>query len=138
MFCTIDPNVANVDVPDPRFDKLCEIYKPKSKVKAHLRIIDIAGLVKGASENMGMGNAFLSHIQSVDGIFHLVRAFDDEEIAHFEGDVDPVRDMEIISEELRLKDTVVLNKAIEAVEKFMKKNDTKESVLRKATLEKVY
>lgn len=103
-FCTIDPNLAKIFVPDKRFDKLCEMYKPKSKVGATLSITDIAGLVKGASEGAGLGNAFLSHIQAVDGIFHVIRAFDDEEIIHEEGDVDPIRDMEIINGELIAKD----------------------------------
>ena len=103
-FCTIDPNQAKILVPDARFDKLCEMYKPKSKVPAYLSITDIAGLVKGASEGAGLGNAFLSHIQAVDGIFHVVRAFENDEIIHEEGDINPIRDMEIIHGELIAKD----------------------------------
>lgn len=103
-FCTIDPNLAKIFVPDHRFEKLCEIYKPKSKVPATLSITDIAGLVRGASTGAGLGNAFLSHIQAVDGIYHVIRAFDNEEIIHEEGDVDPVRDMDIIHGELIAKD----------------------------------
>ena len=83
-------------VPDARFDWLCEQYKPASKMPAYLTVIDIAGLVKGASTGQGLGNAFLSHIKAVDGIFHMVRAFGGEDVVHVEGDVDPVRDMEII------------------------------------------
>ena len=95
-FCTIDPNMAKIHVPDPRFDKLVDMYKPKSRVMATVDITDIAGLVKGASDGAGLGNAFLSHISAVDGIYHVVRAFQNEEVIHDMGDVDPVRDMEVI------------------------------------------
>jgi obg-like ATPase 1 len=95
-FCTIDPSEAKVLVPDKRFERLIEMYNPKSRVPASISIWDIAGLVKGASEGAGLGNAFLSHIQAVDGIYHVVRAFPNEEVIHNEGDVDPIRDMEII------------------------------------------
>mmetsp|Transcript_10510 Transcript_10510/g.29691 ORF Transcript_10510/g.29691 Transcript_10510/m.29691 type:complete len:387 (-) Transcript_10510:279-1439(-) len=103
-FCTIDPNVARVPVPDARFKELCKLYSPASEVPAMLTITDIAGLVKGASEGAGLGNAFLSHIRAVDGIFHVCRAFEDKEVAHVEDSVDPVRDLGIIHNELRLKD----------------------------------
>lgn len=96
-FCTIDPTEAKIYVPDKRFDRLCDMYKPKSKVGASISIFDIAGLVKGASEGAGLGNAFLSHIDAVDGIYHVVRAFPNEEVIHEEGDVNPTRDMEIIT-----------------------------------------
>jgi obg-like ATPase 1 len=101
-------------VPDDRFDWLVDFYKPKSVVPAYLTVIDIAGLVKGASEGQGLGNAFLSHIRAVDGIFHLCRAFDDADIVHVEGAIDPVRDLQIIHEELRLKDEEFINKLVEA------------------------
>ncbi|KNC97877.1 GTP-binding protein YchF [Spizellomyces punctatus DAOM BR117] len=113
-FCTIDPSEARVAVPDPRFDWLCEFYKPASKVPAYLTVTDIAGLVKGAAEGQGLGNAFLSHIKAVDGIFHLLRAFDDAEVIHVEGELDPVRDLAIIHEELRLKDEEYLTKQVES------------------------
>jgi ribosome-binding ATPase YchF (GTP1/OBG family) len=103
-FCTIDPTIAKLNVPDKRFEKLCEMYNPKSKVLAQIAITDIAGLVKGASKGEGLGNAFLSHISAVDGIYHVVRAFPDEDIMHNEGDIDPIRDIEIINGELRAKD----------------------------------
>jgi obg-like ATPase 1 len=103
-FCTIDPNVARVVVPDARFDKLVEKYKPASQVPAVLTVTDIAGLVKGASTGAGLGNAFLSHIKAVDAIFQVVRCFDDDDVTHVEGGVDPVRDLEIIAFELRAKD----------------------------------
>ena len=99
-FCTIDPTEAKVYVPDKRFERLIGIYNPRSKVAASISIFDIAGLVAGAHEGEGLGNAFLSHIQAVDGIFHVVRAFPNEEVVHNEGDVDPVRDLEIITNEL--------------------------------------
>lgn len=124
-FCTIDPNLAKIFVPDQRFEKLCEIYKPKSKVPATITITDIAGLVKGASEGAGLGNAFLSHIQAVDGIYHVVRAFDSEEIIHEMGDVDPVRDMEIIHGELIAKDIQGLKLKIDETEKIIKRTNAK-------------
>ena len=137
MFCTIDPNKAKVEVPDARFDKLCEIYHPKSKVPASLNILDIAGLVKGASQNQGMGNAFLSHIQSVDGIFHVVRGFEDEEIQHFEGDVDAVRDLDIIHGELMEKDKSVLLKSSEEIDRVVGRTNNKDAKEEKAVLDKV-
>ncbi|PVV02956.1 hypothetical protein BB560_002574, partial [Smittium megazygosporum] len=118
-FCTIDPEESRVAVPDPRFDDLCVKYKPASKVPAYLTVIDIAGLVKGASSGAGLGNAFLSHIRSVDAIFHVVRSFSDPDVTHVEGEIDPVRDLEIIHEELRLKDIELVKKFIESTEKVV-------------------
>ncbi|EOD46078.1 putative gtp-binding protein [Neofusicoccum parvum UCRNP2] len=112
-YATIDPEESRVIVPDERFDWLCQHYKPKSEVPAHLTIYDIAGLTRGASTGAGLGNAFLSHIRAVDAIFQVVRCFDDAEIIHVEGDVDPVRDLDIISEELRIKDIEFVEKAHE-------------------------
>jgi len=109
-FCTIDPNESRVPVPDARFDFLVEHHKPASKVPAFLNVTDIAGLVKGASEGQGLGNAFLSHIKACDAIFHLCRTFEDKEITHVEGEVDPIRDLDIINEELRLKDVEYFSK----------------------------
>lgn len=123
-FCTIDPSESRVAVPDIRFDWLCSTYNPASKIPAYLSIIDIAGLVKGASSGAGLGNAFLSHIRAVDAIFHMVRAFSDDSIAHVEGDIDPIRDIEIIHEELRLKDIEFLTKHIEVVKKSLKTNES--------------
>jgi len=116
-FCTIDPNESRVPVPDARFDFLVEHHKPASKVPAFLNVTDIAGLVKGASDGQGLGNAFLSHIRSCDAIFHLCRTFEDTEITHVEGEVDPIRDLDIINEELRLKDVEYFNKIWEEVER---------------------
>ncbi|VDK23237.1 unnamed protein product [Taenia asiatica] len=116
-FCTIDPNESRVAVPDERFDYLCEHYQPLSRVPAYLNVVDIAGLVKGAHEGAGLGNAFLSHIKAVDGLFQVLRIFDDPDVSHVEGDVDPIRDMEIISEELRLKDEEYVKTAFDKLEK---------------------
>eukprot|EP01132_Coremiostelium_polycephalum_P000946 gene946-1198_t len=119
-FCTIDPNVSRCAVPDEKYDWLCETFKPASRVPAYLSITDIAGLVKGASEGQGLGNAFLSHIQAVDGIFHMIRAFDNSEIVHVEDSVDPVRDLEIIASELIKKDIDFTTRALEALQKSLK------------------
>jgi len=123
-FCTIDPNEARVPVPDPRFDWLVEHHKPASKVPAFLNVTDIAGLVKGASEGQGLGNAFLSHIKACDALFHLCRTFEDPDITHVEGDVNPIRDLDIINEELRLKDIEYFEKVFDEVErKYVRGND---------------
>jgi len=125
-FCTIDPNEARVPVPDQRFDFLVESHKPASKVPAFLNVTDIAGLVKGAAEGQGLGNAFLSHIRACDALFHLCRTFEDKEITHVEGEVDPVRDLDIINEELRLKDAEYFEKIFEEVErKYVRGNEKK-------------
>lgn len=97
-----------------------------SKVPAFLNVVDIAGLVKGASEGQGLGNAFLSHIKACDAIFHLCRAFEDDDVTHVEGDVNPVRDIEIINEELRLKDEELLNSVIEKLRRFVERGDKKD------------
>ncbi|CAN6674017.1 obg-like ATPase 1 [Trichomonascus vanleenenianus] len=120
-FATIDPEEARVIVPSPRFEKLCEMYKPASKVPAFQTVYDIAGLTKGASKGEGLGNAFLSHIRSVDAIYQVVRCFDDAEITHVEGDVNPVRDLQIIVDELRIKDIEFAKKHLEGVEKITKR-----------------
>lgn len=116
-FATIDPEEAKVIVPDARFDALCDMYQPKSRVPANLTVYDIAGLTRGASTGAGLGNAFLSHIRAVDAIFEVVRCFDDAEITHVEGDVNPTRDLDIIAEELRIKDIEFVEKAKEALSK---------------------
>ncbi|CAH0054297.1 unnamed protein product [Clonostachys solani] len=112
-YATIDPEEARVIVPDERYDWLVEKYNPKSRVPANLTVYDIAGLTRGSSTGAGLGNAFLSHIRAVDAIFQVVRCFDDAEIIHIEGDVNPTRDLDIISEELRLKDIEFVEKALE-------------------------
>ncbi|KAK2463491.1 hypothetical protein APHAL10511_004577 [Amanita phalloides] len=142
-YATIDPEEARIPVPDSRFEWLCEVYKPISRVPAFLTCIDIAGLTAGASTGEGLGNAFLSHVRAVDGIFQVVRAFDDAEVTHVVGDVDPCRDMEIISTELRLKDMEWVQKALENLKKSGRSLGTtsladrarKEEI---ATVEKIY
>jgi obg-like ATPase 1 len=121
-FCTIDPNLAKINVPDKRFEKMCEVHQPKSKVLAQISITDIAGLVKGASNGEGLGNAFLSHISAVDGIYHVVRAFPDPDIIHNEGELDPLRDIEIINFELRAKDLQQIEKEFGVVEARIKRS----------------
>ena len=128
-------------MPDERYDWLCEQYKPKSKVPANLTVYDIAGLTKGASTGAGLGNAFLSHIRAVDAIFQVVRCFDDAEIIHVEGDVDPVRDLNIISEELRIKDIEFVEKGLENLKKQTRRGgqslEMKKLKEEEATVEKI-
>lgn len=112
-FCTIDPNVVRCIVPDQKFKYLAETWKPPSVIPAALKVVDIAGLIRGASEGAGLGNAFLSHIAAVDGIFHLVRAFDSDEVIHVDDSVDPIRDLDTIECELCLKDKETLSKVVE-------------------------
>ncbi|XP_044734541.1 obg-like ATPase 1 [Chrysoperla carnea] len=136
-FCTINPNESRVPVPDERFDYLCNFYKPASKVPAFLTVVDIAGLVKGASEGQGLGNAFLSEISACDAIFHLCRAFENEDVIHVEGDVNPIRDLEIIADELRFKDIEKLNKELEKLEKTYIRGNDKKLKVEYDTLQKV-
>jgi len=131
-FCTIDPNEARVSVPDERYEWLVNFWKPASKVPAVLSVTDIAGLIRGASQGEGLGNAFLSHIKAVDGIFHVLRIFEDTDVTHVEGAVDPVRDLDIICEELMLKDIENCDKLIEALERHLKHTKDK---LKSAELE---
>ena len=123
-FCTIDPNTTRCAVPDKRYQSLCDIWKPPSTYPAYLHLVDIAGLIKGASEGAGLGNAFLSHIQAVDGIFHIVRAFDSKEVSHVDDTIDPARDLQTITEELCKKDLAYVIQQREAREKDVKKNPT--------------
>ncbi len=109
-FCTIDPNVGVVAVPDERMDKLAEMYNPEKYTPAVIEFVDIAGLVKGASKGEGLGNKFLANIREVDAIVHVVRCFEDENIVHVDGKVDPARDIEVINLELILSDMEVLER----------------------------
>ena len=120
-FCTIDPNVVQCVVPSKDFKYLAECYKPPSVVPAVLKVTDIAGLIKGASEGAGLGNAFLSHIAAVDGIFHLVRAFDSDEVIHVDDSVDPIRALETIQGELCAKDRNTLEGVIEREKERVRK-----------------
>lgn len=122
-FCTIEPNVAIVPVPDERLTCIAEIVRPLKVTPVFIELVDIAGLVKGASEGKGMGNAFLSHIREVDLIIHVIRCFEDENVAHVEGDVDALRDLKIIEDELILKDLETLEKRILRLSTMAKSGD---------------
>lgn len=119
-FCTIEPNVGVVAVPDYRLDKLTEMYDPVKTTPATIEFVDIAGLVKGASKGEGLGNKFLSHIREVDAIIHVVRCFDNDDIIHVEGSIDPQRDIETINLELILSDIELLDRRIDRSSKAMK------------------
>ena len=124
-FCTIDPNVGIVTVPDPRIDGLVGIYSPAKIIPSAIEFVDIAGLVKGASKGEGLGNQFLSHIREVDAIAHVVRCFDDENIIHVDGDVNPKRDIEVIEAELIFKDLETVEKKTSEAEKRSKTGEKK-------------
>eukprot|EP00761_Pharyngomonas_kirbyi_P012079 gb/GECH01012106.1/.p1 GENE.gb/GECH01012106.1/~~gb/GECH01012106.1/.p1 ORF type:complete len:394 (+),score=86.82 gb/GECH01012106.1/:1-1182(+) len=136
-FCTIDPNTARVPIPDERFNWLCKHFQPASEVPAYLTVTDIAGLVRGASEGQGLGNAFLSHIKAVDGIFHVLRVFKDPEITHVEDSIDPVRDLEIISDELRAKDLEAVQAQYDKVENIIERGIDKTRKSEFETLKKL-
>jgi GTP-binding protein YchF len=122
-FCTIDPNVGIVEVPDERLQKLTELVKPKKTVPTAFEFTDIAGIVKGASKGEGLGNKFLSHIRQVDAICHVVRCFADDNITHVSGKVDPISDIETINLELILADLETVDKRIDRVAKLAKQKD---------------
>ncbi|MEM8488274.1 MAG: redox-regulated ATPase YchF [Bacteroidota bacterium] len=124
-FCTIEPNVGIVSVPDVRLDRLASISTSVKVLPTTIEFVDIAGLVAGASKGEGLGNQFLSHIREVDAIVHVVRCFDDENIVHVEGSVDPARDIEVIDTELLLKDMESLEKRIDKTRKQTKTGDKK-------------
>ncbi len=119
-FCTIDPNVGLVPIPDARLDRLSELFEPEEVVHSFLKVVDIAGLVKGASQGEGLGNQFLGHIREVDAIVYLVRCFDDPNIVHVEGRTNPLEDLDIIKTELILSDIQILEKRIEKARKRIK------------------
>ncbi|MCG1021118.1 redox-regulated ATPase YchF [Sutcliffiella horikoshii] len=135
-FCTIDPNVGIVDVPDERLQKLTELVNPKKTVPTHFEFTDIAGIVKGASKGEGLGNKFLSHIRQVDAICHVVRCFADDNITHVSGGVNPIDDIETINLELILADLESVDKRLERVAKLAKQKD-KEAVYEHEVLVKV-
>jgi len=124
-FCTIEPNVGVVSVPDKRLDALCEIVKPKRVQSTSMEFVDIAGLVKGASQGEGLGNQFLGHIRQVEAIAHIVRCFEDENVVHVDGHVDPLRDIEVIQTELNLSDLDTVDKRFNRTEKQAKSGDKK-------------
>lgn len=135
-FCTIEPNVGIVHVPDERLDRLSEIVKPERVVPTSMEFVDIAGLVKGASQGEGLGNKFLGHIRQVDAIAHIVRCFEDDNVTHVSGSVEPQRDIEIIDTELMLADMEAVDKRLQKIQKLAKSGD-KEAAKVLVTLEKV-
>lgn len=135
-FCTIDPNVGIVPVPDRRLDRLAEMYNPELYTPATIEFVDIAGLVKGASLGEGLGNKFLSHIRDVDAVVHVLRCFVDDDIIHVDGSVDPIRDLETINLELIFSDMEMLERRIDKTKKLMKGDKTLARELE--VLEKVY
>lgn len=124
-FCTIEPNIGIVPIPDKRLYRLGEIYKPEKLTPTTLEFVDIAGLVKGASKGEGLGNQFLSHIRNVDAIIHIVRCFEDENIVHVDGDVNPRRDIEIVEMEILLKDLETVDRKYHEAEKKGRVGDKK-------------
>ncbi|HEV7588735.1 MAG TPA: redox-regulated ATPase YchF [Longimicrobium sp.] len=135
-FCTVEPNVGNVEVPDPRVDLLAEKVKPQRVLRAVVQFVDIAGLVKGASEGEGLGNQFLTNIRETDAVVHVVRCFDDPDVVHVMGSVDPVRDREVINLELVLSDLAVAEKRLERVRKTARGGD-RDAVAEVALLERL-
>lgn len=119
-FCTIEPNIGVVAVPDKRLNKLAQMYNPEKFTPATIEFVDIAGLVKGASKGEGLGNKFLSNIREVDAIVHVVRCFENDDIVHVEGNIDPARDIETINIELILSDIEILDRRIEKTRKLIK------------------
>ena len=126
-FCTIEPNVGSTNVPDKRLEVLTEICQPKRTIPATVEIVDIAGLVKGASKGEGLGNQFLANIRETDAILHVLRCFDDGNITHVDGSVDPVRDKEIVDTELQIKDLETVENRIKKVEKMATTGGDKEA-----------
>jgi GTP-binding protein YchF len=122
-FCTIEPNVGEIAVPDPRLEKLAVLAKSAEIVPTRISFVDIAGLVRGASKGEGLGNQFLANIREVDAIIHVVRCFEDTDVTHVEGKIDPIADIDIIETELMLADLESLEKRVDALEKKAKGND---------------
>jgi ribosome-binding ATPase len=135
-FCTVDPNVGVVAVPDPRLDRLFELVGPKKKVPATVEFVDIAGLVKGASQGEGLGNQFLSHIREVDAVVHVIRCFADTDVVHVMGPVDPVRDHDVVTSELALADLAVVERRLDKARKTARAGD-KEAQVELVILERV-
>lgn len=135
-FCTIEPNLGVVNVPDPRLEKLEELVNPEKVIPATVEIVDIAGLVRGASKGEGLGNQFLANIRETDAILHVLRCFDNDNIVHVDGSVDPIRDKETIDIELQLKDLEAVEKRLEKVKRAAKTGN-KEAQAELALLEKV-
>jgi len=135
-FCTVDPNVGVVEVPDRRLDRLFDVVRPKKRVPTVVEFVDIAGLVEGASQGEGLGNQFLQHIRDVDAIVHVVRCFDDPDVLHVTGSVDPVRDHDIVTAELALADLAIVERRLEKARKTARAGD-KDAKAEITTLERV-
>src|SRR5262245_20026805 len=135
-FCTVEPNVGVVEVPDLRLDKLVEVVRPKRRVPATVEFVDIAGLVKGASQGEGLGNQFLSHIREVDAVVHVIRCFEDPDVVHVMGPVDPVRDHDVVTAELALADLAVVERRLDKQRKAARAGD-KEAQAEVVLLERV-
>ncbi len=135
-FCTIEPNTGIVPVPDPRLDKIAAIVHPAKIVPAAMEFVDIAGLVKGASKGEGLGNQFLMNIRETDAVAHVVRCFDDDNVIHVSGRVDPVSDIEVINTELALSDLDICEKALQRLEKRARTGGDKEALAQVIALEK--
>ena len=129
-FCTIEPNVGEIAVPDPRLEKLAVLAKSAEIIPTRITFVDIAGLVRGASKGEGLGNQFLATIREVDAIVHVVRCFEDSDVTHVEGKIDPIADIETIETELMLADLDSLEKRVDALEKKAKGNDKEPSARR--------
>jgi GTP-binding protein YchF len=136
-FCTIEPNVGIVEVPDPRLDRLAEIVKPEKVLPTTIEFVDIAGLVEGASKGEGLGNKFLAHIREVDAIVQVVRCFEDDNVTHVAGRVDPIADIDVIATELALADMDTVDKALTRLQKLARAGGDKEAARQVAVLERV-
>src|SRR5690625_4185589 len=135
-FCTIDPNVGIVEVPDDRLQQLTKVVKPQETIPTAFEFTDIAGIVKGANKGEGLGNQFLSHIRQVDAICHVVRCFDDENITHVSGKIDPIDDIETINLELILADLETVERRYDRAKKVARQND-KEAVQQYEVIKKI-
>ena len=129
-FCTIDPNISIVNVPDSRLEKLSSLINPQRLIPTTVKIVDIAGLVKGASKGEGLGNKFLSNIRETDAIIHVLRCFDDPNIVHVDGEINPLSDKEVVEYELTLKDIEIVEKRLEKIKKTLRSggNETKKEI----------
>jgi len=136
-FCTVEPNVGMVEVPDSRLGELTRVVQPKRTVPAVVQFVDIAGLVKGAAEGEGLGNKFLSNIRETDAIVHVVRCFEDPDVTHVMGAIDPVRDREVIEFELAIADLGSLEKRLDKTRRAARTGD-KEAMVELPVLEKAY
>ena len=135
-FCTIEPNIGVVNVPDPRLEKLDDLVKPEKVIPATVEIVDIAGLVKGASKGEGLGNQFLANIRETDAIIHVLRCFDNDNVVHVDGSIDPIRDKETIDIELQLKDLESVEKRYDKVKRAARTGD-KEAIKEEAVLQQI-